>query len=148
MRRSRHSGGAVYRSRSYTRWPGIRSFFMNPPFLSCTPQEDPVKFSLLSASALLILSHQGELIRGPSPPHIPHPASIWVDWDSVDGTVYEIQWFGDAPLTLMVGSTTGANSEMEIQCLERGKQYWFGVRAVRAGKVGSWSDQATRVANI
>jgi len=37
---------------------------------------------------------------------------------------------------------------MEIQGLERGKQWWFRVRAVRAGKVGPWSDQATRVANI
>ena len=45
----------------------------------------------------------------------------------------------------MVGSATGTNSEMEIQGLERGKQYWF---RVRAGKVGPWSDQATRVASI
>jgi hypothetical protein len=77
-----------------------------------------------------------------------HPASVCVDWDSVDAAVYEVQWFGDAPLMLMVGSATVTNSEMEIQGLERGKQYWFRVRAVRAGKVGPWSDQATRVANI
>lgn len=74
-----------------------------------------------------------------------HPASIWVDWDFVDGAVYEVQWFGDAPLTLMVGSATVTNSEMEIQGLERGKQHWF---RVRSGQVGPWSDQATRVANI
>jgi len=47
---------------------------------------------------------------------------------------------------------------MEIQCLERGKQWEYRacppkpwrrlVRAVRAGMVGPWSDQATRVANI
>jgi hypothetical protein len=77
-----------------------------------------------------------------------HPASVWVDGDSVGGSVYEVQWFGDAPLTLMVGSATVTNSEMETQGLERGKQYWFRVRAVRAGKVGPWSDQATRVAII
>ena len=39
-------------------------------------------------------------------------------------------------------------SEMEIQGLERGKQYGFRVRAVRGGQEGHWSDQATRVANI
>ena len=103
---------------------------------------------MLPASALLTLSNQGELIRESSRAHISHTASVWVEWDSVDGAVYEIQWFGDAPLTLMVGTATGANSEMEIQALERDKQYWFRVGAVRAGKVGPWSDQATRVANI
>ncbi|MCX7046071.1 MAG: hypothetical protein NTX50_11375 [Candidatus Sumerlaeota bacterium] len=48
----------------------------------------------------------------------------------------------------LVGSATGANSEKESQCLERGKQHWFRVRTVRAGKVGPWSEQVTRVANI
>jgi len=42
-------------------------------------------------------------------------------------------------------SATVTNSEMDIQGLERGKQYWF---RVRAGKISPWSDQATRVANI
>lgn len=61
----------------------------------------------------LIPSHEGDLIRGPFPPHIPHPASVWVEWDSVDAAVYEVQWFGDVPLTLMVGSATVTNSEMD-----------------------------------
>lgn len=39
-------------------------------------------------------------------------------------------------------------SQIEITGLERGKQYWVPVRAVRAGQQGPWSDQATRVANI
>lgn len=77
-----------------------------------------------------------------------HPASIFVDWDSVERCVYEIQWFSDADLTQMVGSATVTASEMEVQGLERGKQYWFRVRAVRASETGPWSDQATRVANI
>ena len=77
-----------------------------------------------------------------------HPASIWVDWDSVEGAIYEIQWFSDAALTQMVGSATVTASEMEVQGLERGNQYWFRVRAVRASETGPWSDQATRVANI
>ena len=77
-----------------------------------------------------------------------HPASIWVDWDSVEGAVYEIQWFSDAPLTQMIGSATVTASELEVQGLVRGNQYWFRVRAVRASQPGPWSDQATRVANI
>jgi len=36
------------------------------------PMSAAIKFPLLPASALLILSYQGELIRGPSPPDIPH----------------------------------------------------------------------------
>ena len=48
---------------------------------------------------------------------------------AADGAMYKIQWFGDAPLTLMVGSATVTNSEMEIQGHERGKQYWFRVHA-------------------
>ena len=77
-----------------------------------------------------------------------HPASIWVDWEAVEGAVYEIQWFSDAPLTQMVGSATVTASELEVQGLVRGNQYWFRVRAVRASQPGPWSDQATRVANI
>ena len=77
-----------------------------------------------------------------------HPASIWVDWESVEGAVYEIQWFTDAPLTQMIGSATVTASELEVQGLVLGQQYWFRVRAVRASNAGPWSDQATRVANI
>jgi hypothetical protein len=76
------------------------------------------------------------------------PASIFLDFDSVDGAVYEVQWFSDAPLTVMVGSATVTVSEIEIPGLTKGQQYWFRVRAVRAGQAGPWSDQATRVANI
>ena len=77
-----------------------------------------------------------------------HPASIWVDWEAVEGAVYEIQWFTDAPLTHMIGSATVTASELEVQGLVLGQQYWFRVRAVRASNAGPWSDQATRVANI
>ena len=76
------------------------------------------------------------------------PASIHLDWESVERAVYEVQWFRDSELTQMLGATTVTSSEMEIQGLERGKQYWFRVRAVRGGQEGHWSDQATRVANI
>lgn len=76
------------------------------------------------------------------------PHSIWLDWDSVSGAVYEVQWFSDAALTQMVGSATVTLSEVEIPGLTRGQQYWFRVRAVRASLFGAWSDQATRVANI
>jgi predicted phage tail protein len=48
----------------------------------------------------------------------------------------------------MVGSQTVTKSELEIEGLARGNQYWIRVRAVRAGKIGPWSDEATRVANI
>jgi len=77
-----------------------------------------------------------------------HPASIHLDWESVERAVYEVQWFSDSNMTQMLGSATVTSSETEIQGLERGKQYWFRVRAVRAGQEGPWSDQATRVANI
>lgn len=48
----------------------------------------------------------------------------------------------------MIGSATVTASELEVQGLERGKQYWFRVRAVRANQPRPWSGQATRVANF
>jgi len=77
-----------------------------------------------------------------------YPESIWVDWEAVEGAVYEIQWYTDAALTQMIGSATVTASELEVQGLQQGQQYWFRVRAVRASNAGPWSDQATRVANI
>lgn len=76
------------------------------------------------------------------------PASLVVDFDRVELSAYEVQWFADAPLTQMVGSATATASAFEIAGLMPGRQYWIRVRAVRAGMVGPWSDQATRVANI
>jgi hypothetical protein len=66
----------------------------------------------------------------------------------VEGAVYEVQWFADAAMTQMVGSQTVTKSELEIESLARGNQYWIRVRAVRAGKTGPWLDEATKVANI
>ena len=77
-----------------------------------------------------------------------HPGSIWVDWETLPAAVYEVQWFTDADMTHTVGSATATKSEIEVEGLERGKAYWFRVRAVRGSKTGPWSDQATRVASI
>ena len=76
------------------------------------------------------------------------PGSMWVDWEAQPAAVYEVQWFTDADMTLMAGSATATKSEIEVEGLERGKAYWFRVRAVRGSKTGPWSDQATRVASI
>ncbi len=76
------------------------------------------------------------------------PASIAVDFDTVEGAVYEVQWFTDSAMTQSVGSVTVTESEVEIPGLQAGQQYWIRVRAVRAGQYGPWSDPATRVANI
>ena len=51
------------------------------------------------------------------------PASLFVDWDSVDGAVFEVQWFSDVPLTQMVGNATVTPSEIEISGLTRDSQY-------------------------
>jgi hypothetical protein len=48
----------------------------------------------------------------------------------------------------LVGSCTVTESQIEITGLERGKQYWVRVGAVRAGQQGPWSDRAIRVAII
>ena len=76
------------------------------------------------------------------------PGSIWVDWEPQPGAVYEVQWFLDASMTDMVGSATATKSEIVVECLARGKEYWFRVRAVRGSKTGPWSDPATRVASV
>jgi hypothetical protein len=76
------------------------------------------------------------------------PGSIWVDWEAQPAAVYEVQWFLDASMTDMVGSATATKSEVVVEGLVRGKEYWFRIRAVRGSKTGPWSDQATRVASI
>jgi len=77
-----------------------------------------------------------------------HRDSILLYWAKVGTAVYEVQWFTGADLKQMAGSATVTASELDVQGLERGKQYWFRVRAVRANQPGLWSDQATRVVNI
>lgn len=76
------------------------------------------------------------------------PSSLRLDFATVEGAAYEIQWFADAALTQPIGSTTTTESQAEIANLTRGVQYWFRVRAIRASRQGPWSDVATRVANV
>ena len=73
---------------------------------------------------------------------------MWVDWEALPAAVYEVQWFLDADLTQMAGSTTVTVSKIEIGDLEPGTQYWFRVRAVRGSKTGPWSEPVTRFANV
>jgi hypothetical protein len=49
---------------------------------------------------------------------------------------------------LFITSTTVTGSEYEITGLTRGQQYRVRARAIRAGRPGPWSDQATREPNI
>lgn len=78
----------------------------------------------------------------------PLPASILVDWEAEENAAYEIQWFTDAAMTVLVGSATSTASEYVITGLQKATQYWLRVRAVRAGQHGPWSDPATRVAGV
>ena len=41
-----------------------------------------------------------------------------------------------------------SESRMEISELTLGHQYWIRVRAIRGTDSGSWSDPATRIANV
>jgi len=74
--------------------------------------------------------------------------SIEIDWETVEGSNYVVQWFNDAALTQLVGTTTVTSSKVEIENLESGKQYWFQVRAIRGGQEGKWSDPATSIASL
>jgi len=76
------------------------------------------------------------------------PTSIMLYCAKVGTAVYEVQWFGDADMTQMIGSAKDSFWEIDIPDLERGRQYWFRVRAVRGGQEGLWSEQATRVVGI
>lgn len=77
------------------------------------------------------------------------PASIFVDWDS-DGaaSAYQIEWYTDSAMTAQVGNAAVSASEHEIQGLTIGQQYWVRVRSIRGNEYGTWSDVATRVANL
>ena len=74
--------------------------------------------------------------------------SIFVDFTSVDGASYEVQWSTTSDFTVLTGSVTVTESAFEIPGLVAGTQYWIRARAVRASQHGPWSDPATRVANV
>ena len=74
--------------------------------------------------------------------------SIFVDFTSVDGASYEVQWSTTSDFTVLTGSVTVTESAFEIPGLQAGTQYWIRARAVRANQHGPWSDPATRVANV
>lgn len=77
------------------------------------------------------------------------PASIFVDWDSDAGaSAYKVEWFSDSAMTVAIGSAAVSSSEYEIQGLTIGQQYWIRVRSIRGQEYGTWSDPATRVANL
>ena len=77
------------------------------------------------------------------------PASIVVDWNSQQGAAaYQIEWFTDSALTAPVGNAAVSESDYEIPALTIGQQVWIRVRAIRGNAFGSWSDPATRVANV
>jgi hypothetical protein len=76
------------------------------------------------------------------------PASLFVDWDTIPAAVYEVQWAAAPTFAPIIGTMTVTESQATIPNLTRGTQYWIRVRAVRASQNGSWSDPATRVANV
>lgn len=77
------------------------------------------------------------------------PASIFIDFDSDAGaSAYKVEWFSDSAMTAMVGSAAVSSSEYEIAGLTIGQQYWIRVRSIRGQEYGTWSDPATRVANL
>ncbi len=74
--------------------------------------------------------------------------SIRFDWENIGGATFEVQWFSDSGLTMMVGSATSTRSEFTISGLTSGTQYWMHVRPHRGGQSAPWSDPATRVAPV
>lgn len=77
------------------------------------------------------------------------PASIFVDWDPEEGAAaYQIEWFMNSITGTPVGNAAVSESEFEIHGLISKQQYWIHVRAIRGSEYGTWSDPATRVANL
>lgn len=74
--------------------------------------------------------------------------SILFDWETIENSSYEIQWFTDAALTNAIGSAVSTKSEFTITGLDAGTQYWMIVRPFRGGQFGPWSDPATRIAPV
>lgn len=74
--------------------------------------------------------------------------SIRAKWKVVPRATFEVQWFSDALLTAFMGSVVVTRANALIPSLPLGAQIWLRVRALRGGKVGEWSDTATRIANV
>jgi hypothetical protein len=76
------------------------------------------------------------------------PGSLVAKWTSVKRAAYDIQWFSSASLEQLIGSAASTRATVEILGLAPGTQIWLRVRALRAGKLGDWSEVATRIANV
>ncbi len=76
------------------------------------------------------------------------PASLACDYETVEGSSYEWEWYASALLTTLLGKITTTSSEHVITGLDTGTRYWVRVRAVRGGQYGMWSDPDSRVANV
>jgi len=75
--------------------------------------------------------------------------SIFLDWDTEEGAgAYQVEAYTDSALTQLVQSATVTASEVTVQNLAQGQQYWFRVCAVRGDERGPWSDIATQVAGL
>ncbi len=74
--------------------------------------------------------------------------TIQADWKAVRRATYEVQWFGLEAMQQLLGAAASTRSELLIVGLQPGTQIWVRVRALRAGKYGDWSEQATRIANV
>jgi len=76
------------------------------------------------------------------------PGSLVAKWKSVKRAAYDIQWFGSAAMDQLMGSAVSTRATVDILGLAPGTQIWLRVRALRAGKLGEWSEVATRIANV
>ncbi len=76
------------------------------------------------------------------------PGSLTAKWKAVKRAAYDIQWFGSAAMDQILGSAVSTRAFVDIHALAPGTQIWLRVRALRAGKLGDWSDVATRIANV
>lgn len=78
----------------------------------------------------------------------PGSGSIALRWKPIPRATYEVQWFGEETLESLMGAMVSTKSRAPIPALRPGLQIWVRVRALRGGKLGAWSDPATRVAPV
>jgi len=79
----------------------------------------------------------------------PTPGSLKLDWESIEGASYEVQWSTVSDFATVVGSAASSSaSDYVFSGLVPGTQYWARVRPLRGGQAAAWSNPETRVAPL
>jgi hypothetical protein len=74
---------------------------------------------------------------------------FYLDWESIDGASYEVQWSTVSDFSVIVGSVIlNDRSKYVMSGMAPGTQYWVRVRPIRGNQTAEWSDPVSFVGKV